>query len=124
MGNPLAVSLPTKVSHQDSGVLKSPFFPQVSQNWFPVSERLLATGVLAMSLPLGIVCGQGISPQFVVIIRSMDISHGVYLPHVPAMNAIMDFSSQMFIAKSVTKINDSEDQTYEHHVPIFSKVCY
>lgn len=50
MGNPLAVSLPTKVS----------------QNWFPVSERLLATGVLAMSLPLGIVCGQGISPQFVV----------------------------------------------------------
>ena len=41
---------------------------QVSQNWFPVSERLLATGVLAMSLPLGIVCGQGISPQFVVIL--------------------------------------------------------
>ena len=123
MGNPLAVSLPTKVSHQDYEVLKSPFFLQVSQNWFPVSERLLATGVLAMSLPLGIVCGQGISPQFVVIIRSMDISHGVYLPHVPAMNAIMDFSSQMFIAKSVTKINDSEDQTYEHHVPILSKGC-
>ena len=41
---------------------------KVSQNWFPVSERLLATGVLAMSLPLGIVCGQGISPQFVVIL--------------------------------------------------------
>ena len=40
----------------------------MSQNWFPVSERLLATGVLAMSLPLGIVCGQGISPQFVVIL--------------------------------------------------------
>ena len=81
MGNPLAVSLPTKVSHQDCGVLKSPFFLQVSQNWFPVSERLLATGVLAMSLPLGIVCGQGISPQFVVIILSMNISHGVYVPH-------------------------------------------
>ena len=105
MGNPLAVSLPTKVSHQDYGVLKSRFFPQVSQNWFPVSERLLATGVLAMSLPLGIVCGQGISPQFVVIIRSMNISYGVYLPHVPAMNAIMDFRSQMFIAKSVRKKN-------------------
>ena len=37
----------------------------MSQNWFPVSERLLATAVLALSLPLGIVCGQGISPAFV-----------------------------------------------------------
>ena len=49
MGNPLAVSIPTKVS----------------QNWFPESERTLATGVLAMSLPLGIVFGQGCSPLFV-----------------------------------------------------------
>lgn len=49
MGNPLAVSLPTKVS----------------QNWFPESERTLATGILAMSLPLGIVFGQGLSPLFV-----------------------------------------------------------
>jgi len=49
MGNPLAVSVPTKVS----------------QNWFPESERLLATGVLAMSLPLGIVLGQLGSPLIV-----------------------------------------------------------
>ena len=50
------------------GRLTSSSYTKVSQNWFPVSERLLATGVLAMSLPLGIVCGQGISPQFVVIL--------------------------------------------------------
>ena len=49
MGNPLAVSVPTKVS----------------QSWFPESERLLATGVLAMSLPLGIVLGQLGSPLMV-----------------------------------------------------------
>merc|ERR1711892_446325 len=49
MGNPLAVSLPTKIS----------------QNWFPETERTLATGILAMALPLGIVFGQGCSPLFV-----------------------------------------------------------
>ncbi|XP_023348071.1 major facilitator superfamily domain-containing protein 7-b [Eurytemora carolleeae] len=49
MGNPFAVSLPTKVS----------------QNWFGEKERIVATGVLAMSLPLGIVLGQGCSPIFV-----------------------------------------------------------
>jgi len=49
LGNPFAVSLPTKVS----------------QNWFGEKERGLATGALAMSLPLGIVMGQGISPVFV-----------------------------------------------------------
>ena len=38
---------------------------QVSQCWFPESERMVATGVLAMSLPLGIVLGQGCSPLFV-----------------------------------------------------------
>lgn len=49
MGNPFAVSLPTKVS----------------QNWFGERERGWATGVLAMSLPLGVVLGQGGSPLFV-----------------------------------------------------------
>jgi len=37
MGNPFAVSLPTKVS----------------QNWFGEKEREIATGILAMSLPIG-----------------------------------------------------------------------
>ena len=66
MGNPLVVSIPTKVSHeQGSSETNINLHLQVSQNWFPVSERLLATAVLALSLPLGIVCGQGISPAFV-----------------------------------------------------------
>ena len=49
MGNPVAVSVPTKVS----------------QHWFKESERTFATIALAMSLPLGIVCGQGLTPVFV-----------------------------------------------------------
>ena len=49
MGNPVAVSVPTKVS----------------QHWFKERERTFATIALAMSLPLGIVFGQGISPLFV-----------------------------------------------------------
>ena len=44
MGNPMAVSVPTKVS----------------QHWFRESQRTFATIILAMSLPLGIVLGQGI----------------------------------------------------------------
>ena len=43
IGNPMAVSVPTKVS----------------QNWFRESQRTFATICLAMSLPLGIVLGQG-----------------------------------------------------------------
>ena len=49
MGNPVAVSVPTKVS----------------QHWFKEKERTFATIALAMSLPLGIVFGQGITPLFV-----------------------------------------------------------
>ena len=49
MGNPMAVSVPTKVS----------------QHWFRESQRTFATIVLAMSLPLGIVLGQGVTPLFV-----------------------------------------------------------
>lgn len=37
----------------------------VSQNWFPESERLIATGLLSLSMPLGMVLGQGITPTFV-----------------------------------------------------------
>jgi FLVCR family MFS transporter 7 len=49
MGNPMAVSVPTKVS----------------QHWFKESQRTFATIMLAMSLPLGIVLGQGLTPIFV-----------------------------------------------------------
>lgn len=58
-GNPMAVSVPTKVS----------------QHWFKESQRTFATVTLAMSLPLGIVLGQGITPLFV---KSLD--------DVPTMN--------------------------------------
>ena len=49
VGNCLAVSVPT----------------MVSQNWFPETERLVATGILSLSMPIGMVLGQGISPTFV-----------------------------------------------------------
>jgi len=63
MGNPLSVSVPTKVS----------------QNWFPENERLLATGILAMSLPLGIVAGQGCSPLFVKKASDLPLMNLVWL---------------------------------------------
>ena len=56
--------------------------PQVSQNWFPESERLLATSVLAMSLPLGIVLGQGCSPLFVTEAADVPVMNLVS-PHPP-----------------------------------------
>ena len=56
--------------------------PQVSQNWFPESERLLATSVLAMSLPLGIVLGQGCSPLFVTEASDVPVMNLVS-PHPP-----------------------------------------
>ena len=37
----------------------------VSQNWFSESERLIATGILSLSMPLGMVLGQGVTPTFV-----------------------------------------------------------
>ena len=49
IGNPICVSMPTKVS----------------QNWFAESEIQLATGILAMGLPIGITCGYGITAAFV-----------------------------------------------------------
>ena len=71
MGNPLAVSVPTKVS----------------QNWFPESETLLATGVLAMSMPLGIVLGQLGSP---LIVKTAD--------QVPIMNIVW------FVPSAITMV--------------------
>lgn len=61
MGNPMAVSVPTKIS----------------QHWFKESQRTFATIALAMSLPLGIVLGQGITPLYVK-----------YKADVPTMNWI------------------------------------
>ena len=80
MGNPMAVSVPTKVS----------------QNWFPESERLLATGVLAMSLPLGIVLGQLGSPLFVKCVDDVPLMNIIWL--IPA--AITMVFSVIFITSS------------------------
>ena len=49
IANPLAVSVPTKVS----------------QHWFPIQEQLLATSLISMSMPIGIVLGFGITPTYV-----------------------------------------------------------
>jgi hypothetical protein len=46
----------------------------VSQNWFPESQRTLATIALAMSLPLGIVLGQGGTPLFVKTVEVMKLT--------------------------------------------------
>ena len=38
---------------------------KVSQHWFPDSQRTMATSILGMSYPLGIVLGQGVTPALV-----------------------------------------------------------
>ena len=38
---------------------------KVSQHWFPDSQRTMATSLLGMSYPLGIVLGQGVTPALV-----------------------------------------------------------
>jgi len=48
---------------------------KISQHWFPDSQRTMATSLLGMSYPLGIVVGQGMTP---LIITKPD--------HIPYMN--------------------------------------
>ena len=48
---------------------------KISQHWFPDSQRTMATSLLGMSYPLGIVLGQGVTP---VIIQDPD--------QIPLMN--------------------------------------
>ena len=67
VANCLAVSVPT----------------MVSQNWFPESERLVATGILSLSMPIGMVLGQGISPTFVKCPEDIPIMNIVWF--VPAV---------------------------------------
>ncbi len=50
---------------QRSQVLPFTLHPQVSQNWFGESERTLATLILGMSNPLGLVLGQSLTPLLV-----------------------------------------------------------
>ena len=75
MGNPMAVSVPTKVSQHWfvknllSAVYLYTYYIFVYSIClhfrFSEGQRTFATIVLAMSLPLGIVLGQGLTPLFV-----------------------------------------------------------
>lgn len=67
LGNPMAVSVPTKVS----------------QHWFRESQRTFATIFLAMSLPLGIVLGQGVTPTFVK--EASDVATMNWVWAIPAL---------------------------------------
>lgn len=67
LGNPMAVSVPTKVS----------------QHWFGESQRTFATIFLAMSLPLGIVLGQGVTPTFVK--EASDVATMNWVWSIPAL---------------------------------------
>ena len=62
MGNPMAVSVPTKVS----------------QHWFRETQRTFATILSAMSMPLGIVLGQGMTPLFVKEVEDVVTLNWVY----------------------------------------------
>ena len=71
VGNCLAVSVPT----------------MVSQNWFPESERLVATGILSLSMPIGMVLGQGITPTFVSCPEDVPTMNIVWF--VPALTCFL-----------------------------------
>ena len=51
MGSPFIACVPTKISHQ----------------WFREKERIIATTILSLSNPVGIVIGQAVTPLFVQV---------------------------------------------------------
>eukprot|EP00096_Caligus_rogercresseyi_P007109 TRINITY_DN2459_c0_g1_i1.p1 TRINITY_DN2459_c0_g1~~TRINITY_DN2459_c0_g1_i1.p1 ORF type:complete len:493 (+),score=163.32 TRINITY_DN2459_c0_g1_i1:15-1493(+) len=55
---------------------------KISQHWFGDSERTLATILLGMSNPMGIVLGQGLTPQFVTTPRDVPLMNTVWF--IPA----------------------------------------
>ena len=61
MGSPFIASVPTRIS----------------QNWFSEKQRPLATTILGLSNPMGLVIGQGVTPIFV---QSPE--------HIPLMNIV------------------------------------
>ena len=57
---------------------------QVSQNWFGESERNLATLILGMSNPLGLVLGQSLTPLFIQNPENIPLLNLVwFLPSLP-----------------------------------------
>jgi hypothetical protein len=51
MGSPFIACVPTKISH----------------HWFEEHQRIIATTILSLSNPVGIVVGQAITPLFVQV---------------------------------------------------------
>ena len=84
MGNPMAVSVPTNVS----------------QHWFLESQRNFATIALAMSLPLGIVMGQGITPVFVKKAADVPLLNWVWF--IPTALTVIAFAFGLRSSKPPT----------------------
>ena len=64
--------------------IRSLINPQVSQNWFCQEERGLATLLLAMSNPLGLVLGQLVTPLIVSSPSQLPLLNLVwFLPALP-----------------------------------------
>ena len=51
MGSPFIACVPTKISH----------------HWFKADQRIIATTILSLSNPVGIVLGQAVTPLFVQV---------------------------------------------------------
>ena len=57
MGSPFIACVPTKISH----------------HWFQEHQRIIATTILSLSNPVGIVLGQAVTPLFVVVSIQMSV---------------------------------------------------
>ena len=65
---------------------------QVSQHWFPEKEILLATSILALSLPCGIVMGYGVTTAFVRSAEDVPTMNWAwFLPAVVSMGCTLAF---------------------------------
>ena len=65
---------------------------QVSQNWFNERQRIIATTVLGLSNPIGLVLGQGVTPILVSTPEDIPIMNIVWF--MPALiGSILTFFS-------------------------------
>jgi len=73
---------------------------KISQHWFPDSQRTMATTLLGMSYPLGIVVGQGITP--LIVKRPSD---------VPYMNIMFFIPAAVGTVLGITKVSNNKPLT-------------
>ena len=84
MGCPFISCVPTKVRQGILLMAIMSFCYQVSQNWFGEKERTLATLILGMSNPLGLVLGQLITPLMIANPTQVPLLNLVwFLPAIP-----------------------------------------